>query len=121
MLDSTQRASPFHPLENQRVNTSNYSNHSTLQSFATRFSAAVSSPSEQKAASNRSGVSSPPELGRSVSVMARAHRMLAPISPGNSASGAPAGPKDTRDATSDLAGQVTASGAPSVVRLTIPI
>jgi hypothetical protein len=112
MLDLTHRASRFHPLKDQRANSPNYSKQSSSQSFATRFSAAVSSVPEHKTPSN---------LGpsRSNSVMVRARKMLASVA--SDVAPVSTGSKDARDGISDLAGQVTGSGAPSIVRLTTPI
>ncbi len=133
MLDLTHRASPFHPLNDQRVSSPSHSKQNSLQSFATRFSAAVSSAPEQKAASNHSGVGSGSGPGRSNPVLVRAQRMLASVGSRNSSGNggevsapvsirsASTGSKDARDEVSDLAGQVTTSGAPSIVRLTAPI
>ena len=161
MLVSTQR-NPVQSLLNEpKTAAVSRSNRNSLQSFASRFSAALgNSSAASPGTAARTTASTTLERGRSTSVTAqqqllasagRAHRgddiggrnhlLEIPVDQSLAATKAAAapmaaapkaetatptvppygGPQDSRDGVSDAAGQVTASGAPSVVRLTTPV
>ncbi|MEP6540307.1 MAG: hypothetical protein ABJF23_33580 [Bryobacteraceae bacterium] len=154
MLVSTRRT-PVQGIPNEaQAATASRSNRNSLQSFASRFSAAVASTSpQQTAAVARAAGSSTLERERSNSGTGRkqqlasagAHRgddtagrnlleipmdqpptiLTAAGTPLASAAkpNAPTydGPQDKRDGVSDAAGKVTATGAPSIVRLQTPV
>lgn len=150
MLVSTRRTPVQSPLNEPRAATVSRSNRNSLQSFASRFSAALGSSSAGSTILER---------GRSNSVTSRPQQLLASAGTAHRGGGTagrnlleipmdqplasikvaavavaapkaeavtPAvplygGPQDSRDGVSDAAGKVTASGAPSVVRLTKPV
>ena len=160
MLVSTQRTPVHSPLNRPRTDTVSRSNRNSLQSFGSRFSAAVGSFSPASIGTSvRTAGSTTLERGRSNSVTGRAQQLLSSAGAarrGDDAAGrnlleipidqplaatkaatavvavpkaetaTPAvprygGPQDSRDGVSDAARKVTASGAPSVVRLTKPV
>lgn len=160
MLVSTQRTSVNSPLNTPKTSTGSRSNRSALQSFASRFSAALGSSSPASIGTSvRTAGSATLERGRSNSVTGRAQQLLSsagvsrrgddtagrnlleipmdqPLAATKAATAIVAapkaetatpamprygGPQDSRDGVSDAAGKVTASGAPSVVRLTNPV
>ena len=159
MLVSTQRIPVQSLLNESKTAPVSRSNRNSLQSFASRFSAALgNSSAASPGTAVRTTASTTLERGRSSSVTARqqllasagrAHRgddtggrnlleipMNQPPAVTKAAAAAIAapkaetatptvppygGPQDSRDGVSDAAGRVTASGAPSVVRLTTPV
>ena len=162
MLVSTRRT-PVHGILNEpKAAAVSRTGRNSLHSFASRFSAALGSPSAASSGSAVRKAASPiTERVRSNSGTARAQRLLSsagtahrgddtggrnllaipmdqPLADTKTATAAAAlaspkaetttpavslygGPQDSRDGVSDAAGKVTASGAPSVVRLTKPV
>lgn len=160
MLVSTQRTPVNSPLNTPKTSTGSRTNRSALQSFTSRFSAALGSSSPVSVGTSvRTAGSTTLERGRSNSVTGRAQQLLSsagvsrrgddtagrnlpeipmdqPLTATKAATAIVAapkaetatpamprygGPQDSRDGVSDAAGKVTASGAPSVVRLTNPV
>ena len=146
MLVSTRRA-PVQGIANEaRAATVSRTNRNSLQSFASRFSAAVASTSAPKTATSANlGLERSNSASSRKQFLASAggHRgddqagrnlleipmdqppAVAPTAnPATAATPKPPvydGPQDLRDRISDAAGKVTATGAPSVVRLQIPV
>lgn len=150
MLVSDRRTPAQSPLNEPRAAAVSQSNRSSLQSFGSRFSAALGSSSPVSTGTSvRTAGSITLERGRSNSVSVRPQQLLASAGTAHRgddtagrnlleiAMGQPlaapkaevvtsavplyGGPQDSRDGVSDAAGKVTASGAPSVVRLTKPV
>ncbi len=162
MLVSTRRTPVQGLLNEPKTATAGRNSRNSLQSFASRFSAALGSSSAVKTGTAvRKAAGTTLERGRSNSVTGRAQQLLSlagsahrgedttgrnlleipmdqplavtkaaaaavALAAPKSETAAPAvsiysGPQDSRDGVSDAAGKLTASGAPSVVRLTAPI